>query len=127
METLILTPNKNENIQETAQLLEEMNINSFLKCVRCNSPLIKKRGNYKHKDGTTKQKYSCNECGKYFVFFPNRPKPEMVVQGELLDYAVRLRRLGFSYHKIKEYIKDRKNKIVSVRAVWNAITKKKNA
>lgn len=111
------------NEQEAIQLIEEMQQNPILKCVKCNSPFIKKRGTYKHKDGTTKQKYSCNECNSYFVFFPTQPKPEMAVQGELLDYAVRLRRLGFSYNKIKDYIKERKNKIVSVRAVWNALKK----
>ena len=111
------------NKQEAIQLAEEMNQNPVLKCVKCSSPFIRKRGTYKHKDGITKQRYYCNECDSHFVFFPNHPKPEMVVQGELLDYAIRLRRLGFSYHKIRDYIKERKNKIVSVRAVWNALKK----
>lgn len=108
------------------QLLEEMQQNPILKCVRCNSPFIIKKGSYEHKDGTQKQRYYCNECKHWFVFFPNRPKPEMVVQGKLLNYAIRLRRLGFSYHKIRKYIKERKNKTVSVRAIWYAIKKLQN-
>lgn len=107
--------------QESVQLLEEMQQNSILKCVKCSSPFIIKKGSYEHKDGTQKQRYFCNECKKWFVFFPTQPKPEMKVKDELLDYALRLRRLGFSYNKIKNYIEQRKSIKVSTRAVWNAL------